>query len=86
LSLLQKKDMVEEEWLEMVTEEIEEFCSESFLEGAPIIHVSSVTGEGSNPNIAKYCFTSACPKNFSSSLCIMSFAPVASITALLPQT
>lgn len=44
--IITKKDMVEEEWLEMVTDEIEEFCSGSFLEGAPIVHVSSVTGEG----------------------------------------
>lgn len=41
-----KKDMVEPEWLEMVNEEIEEFCEGSFLEGAPIINVSSTTGEG----------------------------------------
>ncbi|MFW2365959.1 MAG: selenocysteine-specific translation elongation factor, partial [Desulforhopalus sp.] len=41
-----KTDMVDPDWLEMVTEEIEEFCNESFLEGAPIIHVSSITGEG----------------------------------------
>jgi len=41
-----KKDMVDPEWLEMVNDEIEEFCAESFLEGAPIINVSSITGEG----------------------------------------
>ncbi len=41
-----KKDMVEPEWLEMVNDEIEEFCTGSFLEGAPIINVSSTTGEG----------------------------------------
>jgi selenocysteine-specific elongation factor len=41
-----KKDMVEPEWLEMVNDEIEEFCEGSFLEGAPIINVSSTTGEG----------------------------------------
>ena len=41
-----KKDMVDEEWLEMVIDEIQEFCSGSFLEGAPIIPVSSITGEG----------------------------------------
>lgn len=41
-----KKDMVDPEWLEMVNEEIGEFCTDSFLEGAPIINVSSVTGEG----------------------------------------
>ncbi len=44
--IVTKKDMVEPEWLDMVDEEIEEFCANSFLEGAPIVHVSSVTGEG----------------------------------------
>ena len=44
--IVTKKDMVEPEWLEMVNDEIEEFCEGSFLEGAPIINVSSVTGEG----------------------------------------
>lgn len=44
--IITKKDLVEPEWLEMVTEEVEQFCAGSFLEGAPIIHVSSTTGEG----------------------------------------
>ncbi len=44
--IVTKKDLVEPEWLEMVNDEIEEFCVDSFLEGAPIIHISSVTGEG----------------------------------------
>ncbi|MBU0479666.1 MAG: selenocysteine-specific translation elongation factor [Proteobacteria bacterium] len=41
-----KKDMVEPEWLEMVQEEIREYFVGSFLEGAPLVAVSSVTGEG----------------------------------------
>lgn len=44
--IVTKKDMVDEEWLEMVNDEIGEFCEGSFLEGAPIINVSSLTGEG----------------------------------------
>ncbi len=44
--VLTKKDMVEEEWLEMVQDEIREFCEGSFLEDAPVLPVSSVTGEG----------------------------------------
>jgi selenocysteine-specific elongation factor len=44
--VLTKKDMVEEDWLEMVEEEVREFCEGSFLEEAPIIPVSSVTGDG----------------------------------------
>lgn len=46
LVVVTKKDMVDEEWLEMVTEEVREFCQGSFLENAPIIPVSSITGEG----------------------------------------
>jgi selenocysteine-specific elongation factor len=41
-----KKDMVEEEWLEMVTEEVRDYCQGSFLEDAPLVHVSSITGDG----------------------------------------
>lgn len=44
--IVTKKDLVEPEWLDMVTEEIVEFCAGSFLDGAPVIHVSSTTGEG----------------------------------------
>jgi selenocysteine-specific elongation factor len=44
--IITKKDMVEEEWLEMVEEEIYDFCQGSFLEDAPVITVSSTTGEG----------------------------------------
>lgn len=47
-----KKDLVDEDWLEMVIEEIEEFCRGSFLEGAPVIPVSSVTGEGLDQVVA----------------------------------
>lgn len=44
--VISKKDMVDEEWLEMVTEEVREYCEDSFLEDAPLVHVSSITGEG----------------------------------------
>lgn len=44
--IVTKKDLVDPEWLEMVNEEIQEFCEGSFLEGAPIVNVSSTTGEG----------------------------------------
>jgi selenocysteine-specific elongation factor len=43
---LTKTDLVDEEWLELVQEEIRTFSRGSFLEHAPIIPVSSVTGEG----------------------------------------
>lgn len=46
LVVLTKKDLVEKEWLEMVTEEVSDFVSGTFLEDAPLIAVSSVTGDG----------------------------------------
>lgn len=44
--ILTKIDMVDSDWLEMVEDEVREFCVGSFLEEAPIIRVSSTTGEG----------------------------------------
>ena len=46
LVIITKKDMVDEDWLEMVLDEVRSFCAGSFLEEAPIIPVSSLTGEG----------------------------------------
>jgi selenocysteine-specific elongation factor len=46
LIVLTKKDLVDEELLALVRSETEELVSGSFLEGAPIIPVSSRTGEG----------------------------------------
>jgi len=46
LVVLTKIDMVEAEWLELVTEDIREFLSDSFLKDAPICPVSSTTGQG----------------------------------------
>lgn len=46
LVALTKIDLVEKDWLELVKEEIREFLQGTFLENAPIISVSSVTGEG----------------------------------------
>ncbi len=40
-----KKDMVDEAWLEMLIEEVQEYFKGSFLEGKPIIPVSAKTGE-----------------------------------------
>lgn len=40
-----KKDMVDEEWLEMLFEDVKDFFKDSFLEGKPMIAVSSKTGE-----------------------------------------
>ncbi len=46
LIIITKKDMVDNEWLEMVREEVRDFFQDSFLDKAPMIAVSSVTGEG----------------------------------------
>jgi len=43
---LTKSDMVDDEWLELVRDDVEEFISGGPLENAPIIQVSSVTGDG----------------------------------------
>ena len=44
--VLTKADLVEAEWLELVQIEVEEFVAGSFLEGAPVVPVSSKTGLG----------------------------------------
>lgn len=44
--VITKKDMVDPEWLDLVEEEVRDFCVGSFLEGAPLVRVSSTTGEG----------------------------------------
>ncbi|WP_338031117.1 selenocysteine-specific translation elongation factor [Desulfonema limicola] len=46
LVVLTKVDMVDEEWLELVTEDVKEFTKGSFLEGQPVVPVSGVTGQG----------------------------------------
>ncbi|UFS72209.1 selenocysteine-specific translation elongation factor [Geomonas sp. RF6] len=46
LVVLTKKDMVEPEWLELVVEQVREYLEGSFLDGAPIVPVSSRNGEG----------------------------------------
>jgi len=46
LVVLTKIDMVEPDWLELVREDVADYLSGTFLAGAPIVEVSSVTGEG----------------------------------------
>ena len=43
---LTKIDMVDEEWLELVTEDVRTFTQGTFLEDAPIVPVSATTGAG----------------------------------------
>lgn len=44
--VLTKKDMVDEEWLQLVREDVVNFLEGTFLKGAPVIAVSSLNGEG----------------------------------------
>lgn len=44
--VLNKCDLVDEEWLELVEEEIQEELEGTFLEDAPVVKVSAATGEG----------------------------------------
>lgn len=46
LVIISKKDMVDPEWLELVQDEVREFLRASFLEDAPMLPVSSTSGEG----------------------------------------
>ncbi len=46
LIVLTKMDLVEREFLELVKEEVTEIVKDTFLRNAPILAVSSVTGEG----------------------------------------
>ncbi|MDD5758213.1 MAG: selenocysteine-specific translation elongation factor [Desulfobulbaceae bacterium] len=46
LIVITKIDMVEADWLEMVQDEVRQFCVGSFLEEAPMLLVSSVSGQG----------------------------------------
>lgn len=44
--VLTKKDMAEPDWLELVKEDVTNYLTGSFLENAPLVDVSSTTGEG----------------------------------------
>ena len=44
--VLNKCDLVDEEWMELVEEEVQEELKGTFLEGAPVAKVSAASGEG----------------------------------------
>ncbi len=46
LTVITKRDLVDEELMELTRAEVDEFVAGSFLEGAPVIAVSSKTGQG----------------------------------------
>ncbi len=45
---LTKTDLVDQEWLSLIDEEISQFLKGTVLQGAPVVKVSSVTGQGIN--------------------------------------
>jgi selenocysteine-specific elongation factor len=44
--VINKIDLVDEQWLVMVKDQLKELLKGTFLEGKPLIHVSSITGKG----------------------------------------
>ncbi|HOW23323.1 MAG TPA: selenocysteine-specific translation elongation factor [Sedimentibacter sp.] len=48
LVVLTKSDLADKEWISLVKEDISESLKNTFLEGAPIVEVSSKTGSGIN--------------------------------------
>ncbi len=52
LVVLTKIDTVDQEWLELVKEDVSNFLAETFLADAPIVEVSGVTGQGLQDLIA----------------------------------
>lgn len=44
--VITKKDIVDDEWLTMITDEVKEELAESFLKDSPLIPVSSLSGQG----------------------------------------
>ena len=50
---LTKVDMVEPDWLELVTSEVREYIDHTILKGAPILPVSSMTGQGRDELLAE---------------------------------
>lgn len=50
--VLTKKDLVDEEWLRLVTADIEELIKPTVLAKAPIVPVSAITGEGLSQLVA----------------------------------
>ena len=55
-----KTDMVEEDWLEMLLEEVDDYFKGSFLEGRPVIPVSAATGE--NIDVLKEAIIEKCDR------------------------
>ena len=52
--VITKKDMVDEEWLSLVTMEVEEVIEPTVLREAPVVAVSALTGEGLFPPLSSF--------------------------------
>jgi selenocysteine-specific elongation factor len=52
LVVLTKTDLVEEDWLDLVEEEVREALQGTFLDGAPIVRFSALTGQGTEELLA----------------------------------
>ncbi len=46
IAVITKKDLVDREWLDLVTMEVEDLLKTSSLSGAPVLSISAVTGDG----------------------------------------
>ncbi len=53
LVVLTKTDMVDDEWLELVRDDVQEFLKGTFLEGSPVVPVSGITGQGLDELLAE---------------------------------
>src|SRR5512134_3436616 len=53
LVVLNKCDKADDDWLDLQEEEIRKFVRGTFLEGAPIVRLSAVTGEGLSGLVAE---------------------------------
>lgn len=51
--VLTKKDLVDPDWLELVKTDVQDYLSKTSLAGAPILPISSVTGEGKDELLAR---------------------------------
>jgi selenocysteine-specific elongation factor len=78
---LTKTDLVEDEWLELVREDVEEFLSGSPLKEAPVVDVSAVSGSGIDALIKALCELCAqVPARSADGLCRMPVDRVFSMT------
>ena len=59
LIVMTKVDLVDEEWLELVEEDVREFVADTFLDDAPMVHFSATTKQGMEDVLASIAETAA---------------------------